>query len=142
MGDGSGEPAHTALVAVTTEPATTQALAQWLGEHVSPAGVAVRTGYYAGVAAIGQGTPVVVVDVGAAPDRETWRLAELRTRAPGATIVVIADATLLPALSGTLHADLALTSVSGMPPFRELLVSTEPVQNDGDGQTIRRRSRR
>src|SRR3954453_15701528 len=142
MGDGSGEPAHTALVAVTTEPATTQALAQWLGEHVSPPGVAVRTGYYPGGAAIGQGMPIVVVDVGAAPDRETWRLAELRARAPGATIVVIAEAILLRPPRGALSADMPLPSVPGIPRFRELLVSTEPVHDDGDGQTMRRRSRR
>ena len=132
-------PASTALVAVTTEAATTRELADLLSRALSGESISVGVGFYAGIAAITRDTPVVVVNVGVPAGRDAWRLAELRDRAHGATIVVIADATLLPMLCGPLRPDLATTSVAGLPPLRELLLTQSVPLSD---QTIRRRSRR
>src|SRR5437764_849834 len=69
---------------------------------------------------------VVVVDVGDLSGRAGWRLAELRTHAPTATVVVVGEGPSLPTLAGALQADLAVCSVHDLPPLRELLVASEP----------------
>jgi hypothetical protein len=81
---------------------------------------------------------IVVADVGAQSPRDGWRLAEMRSRIVDATIVVVADAALLPALVGALRPDLAVRTVADLPPLRELVTGPATV----DDQTIRRRSRR
>jgi hypothetical protein len=90
------------------------------------------------MAALHEGRRIVVADVGIETGRDCWRLAELRHRASDATIVVVADATLLPAFSRELRSDLAVTGVAALPPLRELLVTAAPVLD----QTSRRRSTR
>lgn len=128
------------LVAVTTDPLTTAELRAWLEQGVGDDRVVVRRGFYAGIAALAADPLVLVVDVGPPSDRDSWRLAELRQRASGATVVVVADALLLPALTGALHADLAVTKVEDLPPLRELTVGAAPRLRST--QTMRRRSAR
>ena len=55
------------------------------------------------------------------------------------TYAVVADSIDLPFLSGALQADLAVTSVSRLPPLREVLMTDEPLVDD---QTIWRRTMR
>jgi hypothetical protein len=128
-----------ALVVVTTEAATAHEVSDWLSRAVPADRMAVRHGFYAGMTAMSPSVTVVVVDVGVPTGRDVWRLAELRTRARAAAIVVIADATLLPMLCGPLRPDLVATSVGGLPPLRELLLTEAAAMPD---QTMRRRSRR
>ena len=128
------------LVVVVTNLADAGAAATWLSAQMRDEAVAVATGYHAAVAAIERGARAVVANFGVPSGREDWRLAELRARNPDATIGVVADAGLLPRLVATLRADVAVTSVSGLPPLRELLVSGETlVQPD---QTSWRRTTR
>jgi len=138
-GDGEPRPCP-ALVAVTTDPATTRELADWLSAGLPGESVAVGFGFYAAMAAISRGVPVVVINVGEPTGRDLWRLAELRERSCDGTMVVIADASALPLLCGPLQPDLAATDVAGLPPLRELLVDRPAALPDD--QTIRRRSRR
>ena len=130
---------ETLLVIVTTNAADTADVVAWLGPQHFADNVVVATGYYAGVAALAVGWRAVVLDIGAPGGRDSWRLAELRHRAKDATYVVVADATEVPQLAGALHADLAVTSVTGLPPAREVLLSDEPLVDD---QTIWRRTMR
>jgi hypothetical protein len=128
-----------ALVAVTTDPATTREIADWLSEGLAGESMAIGFGFYAAIAAIARDTSVVVANIGVPTGRDLWRLAELRERADRATIIVVADAAHLPLVCGPLHPDLAATSVAGLPPLRELfLAKSEPLPD----QTMRRRSRR
>ena len=130
---------QTLLVVVTTNPSDTADVLAWLGPQNFADDVAVVSGFYAGVAALTARRRVVVLDVGAPDGRDSWRLAELRSRATKVTWVVVADATELPHLSGALHTDLAVTSVTRLPPVREMLVTKGlPV----DDQTICRRTTR
>jgi len=124
-GTGSAE---TLLVVVTTNPSDTADVLAWLGPQHFTHDVAVASGFYAGAAALTMRRPVVVLDIGAPGGRDSWRLAELRHRGKDATYVVVADATELPHLSGALRTDLAVTSVSRLPPVREmLLTASSPV---------------
>jgi hypothetical protein len=123
---------------VTTEPVTTRALSKWLERQLPSGSVAVRTGFYATMAALARDFRVVVADIGMPSSRDGWRLVEIRNRVPSATIVVVADATLLPRLAGPLRPDLAVRSVEDLPPLRELLTGPATI----DDQTMRRRSRR
>jgi len=130
-------------VVVTTNPADTGEAVAWLRPQLSAGDVVAVSGYYAGVAALVSGRRAVVLDVGPSGGRDSWRLAELRHRGTAGrddvAYVVVADATQLPQLSGALQTDLAVTSVSRLPPLRELLVSEEPLVDD---QTIWRRTMR
>jgi len=130
----------TALLVVVTAAADADAMSRWLGGQLPDGHVAMAHGYHAGVAAIARRSPAVVIDVGVMTGRDTWRLAELRSREPEAAVVVVADASLLSGLASVLRADLAVTSVSELPPLRELLLTDEPLLR-GD-QTNSRRSRR
>lgn len=134
-GADQGEPR---LVVVTTERSTTQEFVGWLAGRLPSGRIAVRTGFYAAMATLARDFEVVVADVGVPSARDIWRLSELRTAAAGATIVVIADAALLPMLAGPLRPDLAVRSVADLPPWRELVTGPAVVED----QTIRRRSRR
>lgn len=138
MADGSGPPA-TSLVAVTTNAADTAELTAWIERQLRADDVTICHGYYCAVEALEGAAAVVVVESPVDDDRDEWRLAELRAHAPEASFLVVADATLLPALSGALHADLAVTRTALLPPLRELLLSATPTVED---QTSRRRSRR
>jgi hypothetical protein len=129
----------TLLVVVTTNPADTADAAAWLRSQLPADDVTVATGFYAGVAALAAGTRAIVLDVGPPDGRDSWRLAELQHRGHDVAYVVVADATVLPQLSGALHTDLAVTSISRLPPLRELLVTEEPLVDD---QTIWRRTTR
>lgn len=129
----------TRLVVVTTNRSDTADVVAWLGPRLVPDHVAIVSGFHSGMAALGAGPRVVVIDLGPPEERESWRLAELRHRRRDATYVVVADATHLPYLSGALHTDLAVTSVGLLPPLRELLVTGEPLVDD---QTIWRRTMR
>lgn len=140
MVEEDGEPRGPALVAVTTDPSTTAELTAWLGNTLDRDRVLVRRGFFAGVAALSAAPTVLVVDVGPPSGRDSWRLAELRHRAPDSTVVVVADATLLPLMTGALRADLAVTRVGDLPPLRELVVSAVPASKPH--QTMRRRSAR
>ena len=141
-GDGD-DLAGTTLVVITTETTTSIQIAAWLRRQMPAERVAVRAGFYAGMTAIARDFSVVVVDVGVLDDRAAWRLAEVRTRAPGATVVVVADAVLLPRLVGPLRPDLAVRSTVELPPLRELLVTgTTSIEPSTIDQTIRRRSAR
>lgn len=135
---GSRGNAATRLVVVTTNASDTADVLAWLGPRLFPQ-VAVVSGFHAGMAALRRGTCAVVIDLGAPDGRESWRLAELRGLRRDATYVVVADAIDLPHLSGALRTDLAVTSVSRLPPMRELLVTEEPLVDD---QTIWRRTMR
>ena len=138
MGDGD-DTAGTALVVVTTEAATTVELSGWLSQQLGSETLTVRRGFYDAMMAIARRFTVIVADVGDPVDRHLWRLAEIRTQAPDATVVVVADAAVLPHLAGPLRPDLAVRSVADLPPLRELLMTgTTPVVD----QTMRRRSRR
>lgn len=137
-GSGNRGAAGTRLAVVTTNAADTADVLAWL-QPLPRADVAVTAGYYAGVAAFTAGRRAVVVEIGAPEGRESWRLAELRQRSRDVTYVVVADATLLPHLSGALRTDLAVTSVSRLPPLRELLVTDYRLADD---QTIWRRTMR
>lgn len=139
MADGSGGGA-TSLVAVTTNAADAAELAAWLGRQLPTVDVHRCPGYYAAVDALSAGLPVVVAETEVGGGRDEWRLAELRHRAPEATILVVADATLLPRLTGAVGADLGVTRVEELPPLRELLVTATPTVDDA--QTSRRRSSR
>ena len=139
MPEDDEPPASPALVVVTTEAATTRELAEWLSRELPGGSISVGLGFYAGITAIARDTSVVVVNVGIPSGRDVWRMAELRERAHGATIVVVADATLLPMLSGPLQPDLAATSLAGLPPLRELLLTESAPLPD---HTMRRRSSR
>lgn len=120
--------ARTLLVVVTTNPSDTADVLAWLGPQHFAHDVTVASGFYAGVAALAMRRPIVVLDVGAPGGRESWRLAELRHRGYDATYAVVADATELPQLSGALRTDLVVTSVSQLPPVREmLLTASSPV---------------
>lgn len=130
--------ATTSLVVVTTEPVTTRALSTWLERQLPSGSVAVRTGFYATMTALARGFRAVVADIGMPSPRDGWRLVEIRNRVPAATIVVVADATLLPRLAGPLRPDLAVRSIEDLPPLRELLTGPAAI----DDQTMRRRSRR
>ena len=132
--------AATALLVVVTTAADADAMSRWLDAQLPDGHVATAHGYYAGVAAIARRSPAVVIDVGVMTGRETWRLAELRARQPDAAVVVVAEASLLSGLASILRADLAVTSVSELPPLRELLLTDEPLLR-GD-QTSSRRSQR
>jgi hypothetical protein len=133
--DGTGSPS---LVVVTTDPVTTRALSAGLERQLPSGSVAVRTGFYATVSALARHPDVLIADIGAPNPRDEWRLAELRTVAADSTIVVVADATVLPRLAGPLRPDLCVRSVDELPPLRELLTGPAAV----DDQTMRRRSRR
>ena len=128
----------TVLVVLTTNAADSAAIADWLGPQLGDGEVVRAVGYYAAVSAIERGQRAIVVDLGVPDGRDDWRLAEFRHRTPGA-LVVVADATQLPMLAGATGADLAATSVAGLPPLRELLVTDEPVLR---GQAGSRRNRR
>jgi len=138
-GNADGPPTDTLLVVVTTNPADTAEVVTWLQPQLSPADVTVASGFYAGMAALAAGSRAIVLDVGAPDGRDSWRLAELRHRGRDVAYVVLADATVLPQLSGALQTDLAVTSVHRLPPLRELLVTEEPLADD---QTIWRRTMR
>jgi hypothetical protein len=133
--------APASLVAVTTNAADTAELVDWLERQLPARTVTTCAGYYAAVAALSSGVPVAVVETPLIDARDEWRLAELRARAPEATILVVADATLLPALTGALRADLAVTRTADLPPLRELQLTSTPAV-ETDGQTSRRRSSR
>lgn len=128
------------LVVVVTNLADAGAAASWLSAQMREEAVTVVTGYHAAVAAIERRNRTVVANFGVPSGREDWRLAELRARHPDATIGVVADAGLLPRLVATLRADVAVTSVEGLPPLRELLVSDEPLMQPD--QTSWRRTTR
>jgi DNA-binding NarL/FixJ family response regulator len=100
--------------------------------------VVTAVGFYAAISAIERDARAVVIDVGAPAGREDWRLAELRARRPEAPVVVVADAVHLPALASTLRADLAVTSVSELPPLRELLLTDEPLVTGEAGRSRER----
>ena len=138
MAEGLGAGPTTDLVVVATNAADVDALMSWLSRQAPERLAHACSGFYPGMAALARGAGIVVIDVGTDMGRECWRLAELRDRAASATVVVIADAMLLPSFGGALHADLAVTGVDGLPPLRELLVSAEPELD----QTSRRRSTR
>jgi len=138
-GNGDAGVSGTRLVVVTTNPADTAEVVAWLHTQLSVHDVAVATGFYAGVAALAAGPRAIVLDVGPPDSRDSWRLAELRHRGRDVAYVVLADATVLPHLTGALHTDLAVTSVNRLPPLRELLVTDEPLADD---QTIWRRTTR
>ena len=125
--------AGTVLVVVTTHARDMAAIAGWLAPQLSDGEVVRASGYYAAVSAIEGRPTAVVVDVGFPEGRDDWRLAELRARQVDAAFVVVADATLLPRLAGATNADLAVTSVSELPPLRELLLTDEPVITDRAG---------
>ncbi|MDQ1684646.1 MAG: hypothetical protein QOC82_1383 [Frankiaceae bacterium] len=139
-----GAKSGTLLVFVTTNPADSAEVADWLRPQLATDEVTVANGFYAGVAALAAGSRAIVLNVGPPDGQDSWRLAELRHRGvPSSTeevaYVVVADATVLPQLSGVLRTDLAVTSVGRLPPLRELLVSEEPLVDD---QTIWRRTMR
>jgi len=138
MNDAGGDPAEPSLVVVTTEAATTQETSAWLQRQLPAGAIGVRTGFYAAMTALARPFDVVVADVGVPSARDGWRLSEMRSRIAEATLVVIADSTLLPSLVGALRPDLAVRSVKDLPPWRELVTGPATV----DDQTIRRRSRR
>jgi hypothetical protein len=131
---------RTVLVVVVTNAADAVESIVWLAGQLGDEQVVRTAGYYAAVAAVDRGARAVVVDVGVPTGQDDWRLAELRARQPDATVVVIGDAMVLPTLSATVRADLAVASVDALPPLREVLVTDEPLVR-GD-QTIARRSRR
>ena len=122
--------AGTALVIVTTNAGDTAAIAAWLDPQLAEGEVVRAAGYFAAVSALERRPRAVVVDVGFPDGRDDWRLAELRARQPEAAFIVVADATLLPRLSGATAADLAVTSAGDLPPLRELLLTDEPVVTD------------
>jgi hypothetical protein len=96
--------------------------------------VQVARGFYATVAALAEDPIVLVANVGVPDGRSSWQLAELRRHTAQASVVVVADATLLPDLMGTLRADLAVTSVRGLPPISELALggsTGDPVRPEG-----------
>ena len=138
MADAGDDLTGPSLVVITTDQATARELSEWLERQLPDGRVAVRTGYYATVSALVRLADVVVADIGRPNPRDVWRLAEMRNLAAAATVVVVADATLLPGLSGPLRPDLAVRSVSELPPLRELITGPAAI----DPQTIRRRSRR
>lgn len=127
------------LVVVTTNASDTADVLAWLQAKLAPGDVTVASGFHAAVGALRRGRRAIVVDIGAPDGRDGWRLAELRDCGPDATFAVVADATHLPDLAGALRTDLAVTSVSRLPPLRELLVTDEPLVDD---QTIWRRTMR
>lgn len=133
-------PQSTVLIAVVTNSSDSRAMAEWLTRELAAEHVARARGYHAAVAAAEQGVTAVVADVGTPSGREDWRLAELRSRRPEATVVVVAEAAHLATLTSTLNADLAVTSVDALPPLREVFVGAEPLLPDD--QTSWRRSRR
>jgi hypothetical protein len=118
---GASESA-TRLLLVTTNCADAVVVTSWLRLQLPAGDVAMCGGFYPTVAELRNGTPAVVTTCEVEP-REQWRLAELRALATEAAVCVVADATLLPELAGALHADLAVTSPTGLPPLRELLLS-------------------
>jgi hypothetical protein len=122
--------AGTVLVVVTTNASDTKAIAAWLGPQLAEGEVVQAAGFYAAVSAIERRPRAVVIDIGHPDGRDDWRLAELRARETAAAFVVVADATLLPQLSGATRADLAVTTVADLPPLRELLLTDEPVVTD------------
>lgn len=130
----------TVLVVVVTNTTDAATMSQWLAPQLPDGQVVVAQGYYAGVAAVDRRARAVVIDVGSPIGRDDWRLAELRERQPDATFIVVADASLIPALASTVRADLAAPSVADLPPLRELLVTDEPVVR-GDQTSWRRSSR-
>lgn len=132
-------PVDTVLVVVTTNAADSAAMARWLRPQLPPDQVLVATGYYAAMSAISGSARSVVADLGVPADRDDWRLAELRARAPEAAIVVLADGVHVDHLAAPLRADLAVTRMRDLPPLRELLVNDEPVVED---QTALRRTTR
>jgi hypothetical protein len=120
----------TVLLVVTTNAADAEAMAGWLAPHLAAGEVAVVSGYFAAVSALGSGHRAVVAEIGVPSGREDWRLAELRSRVPDAAVVVVADAVHVRELARPLRADLAVTSLRNLPPLRELLLSDEPVVAD------------
>lgn len=138
-GNGDAQPTETLLVVVTTNPVDTDDVVAWLRPQLAARDVTVARGFYAGVAAIKGGCRAIVLDIGAPDGRDSWRLAELRHCGHDVSFVVLADATVLPQLSGALRTDLAVTSVHRLPPLRELLVTDQPLVDD---QTIWRRTTR
>lgn len=120
----------TELVVVTTNAADLAAVGSWIRPQLSGGDLAVVTGYFAVAGAVAAGIPVVVADVGLPDGRTDWRLAELRRHGADLSVVVVADAVHLPMLSGALRADLAVTSVAGLPPLRELLVGVESASDE------------
>jgi hypothetical protein len=124
---------------VTTNAFDTADVVAWLHEKLSPAEVAVATGFYAGMAALRGDSRAVVVEIGPPDGRDGWRIAELRTGDTDVTFAVVADAVHLPQLAGALHTDLAVTWARRLPPLRELLVTDEALVDD---QTIWRRTTR
>jgi hypothetical protein len=131
--------ATTELVVVTTNASDRRDICALLAEQLPRGTVVTCPGYFAGVAALEAGHRIVVIEVPAGAGAASWRLAELRARSGEATVIVVADAMDLHALKGALHADLAVTSASSLPPLRELLVSHAVVP---DGQTMLRRRTR
>jgi hypothetical protein len=160
MAASTGDDRATSLVLVTTSQSDALACHRWLAAQSSAAPPAPCHGFYAVVSALVRRAPVVIADLGldrdpTVWDREVWRLAELRTRAPEATFVVVADATLAVPVAGAVRADMTVTSVDKLPPLREAVVSplsgvdsaqSTRAQSTGAqstrSQTIRRRSTR
>jgi hypothetical protein len=131
--------ATTELIVVTTNASDRREVCAWLAEQLPRGTVVTCAGYFAGMTALSAGHQVVVIEGSAAPGADSWRLAELRTRAGEATVVVLSDAADLPDLKGAVQADLAVTSLAQLPPLRELLLSSAVVP---DAQTMLRRSTR
>lgn len=121
------------LVVVTTNEMDTVALRTWLRRQADDDEVVFAHGFYAGISAVERVARAVVVDVGDTGESDRWRLAELRSRRPDATFVVVAEAAALATLAGALAADLAVTGVDALPPLRELLVDDEPLPDDQAG---------
>jgi hypothetical protein len=137
---GDGDDDHSPLVVLTTNPTDAGEVTALLQEQLTAGAVARCAGYYAAIPVLQTGARVVVVDVGSPRRHEAWRLADLRAHAPEASVVVVADATLLQPIAGAVGADLAVTSVAALPPLRELLLG--PAASTVAPQTSRRRSTR
>jgi hypothetical protein len=131
--------ATTELVVVTTNASDRRQVCVWLADQLPRGTVVTCADYFAGMAALEAGHQLVVIEAAAGNGPGSWRLAELRSRAETATVVVVADAVDLPQLKGALQADLAVTSLDGLPPLRELLLSSAVMP---DAQTMLRRSTR
>jgi hypothetical protein len=129
--------ATTELIVVTTNASDRRDVCAWLAEQLPRGTVVTCADYFAGMAALEAGHQLVVIEAATGSGPGSWRLAVLRTRADSATVVVVADALHLPQLKGALQADLAVTSLAGLPPLRELLLSEAPAP-----QTMLRRSTR
>jgi hypothetical protein len=131
-----------ALVVATVSAADAADVVGWLRRQRQGVRVVTCFGFHAAVPALSQPSEVLVAVLPPYQPSDDWRLAELRSRAPRASIVAVADPTLLPGLVGALRADLGVTRVDDLPPLREMLL-TGPVRLDErPDQTNRRRSNR